>query len=123
MKIEGDFNRDGCVVVRELFDRAWAERMIPILDAARGVHAAMNPETGKPGGNPKSFFHINNTKYFAPGSAELRELLEAAAAHQLHEVFELAVGSPPTFSHFSCWYEPDQDEDGGGWYAPLVFLP
>lgn len=115
MKIEGNFGEDGFVIVRQLFDRAWVERMLPILDAAQATNAEMNPETGKPGGRQKSFFHVNNTKYFPPGSSELRELLESAADEQLHEVFELACGARPTFSHFSCWYEPEQDEAGGGW--------
>ena len=111
------------MIVRQLFDRPRVERMISILDAARETYKTLNPETGKPGGSPKSFFHVNNTKYFAAGSAELRELLEAGADEQLHAVFELAVGGPPTFSHFSCWYEPEQDEDGGGWCVPAVTRP
>ena len=111
------------MVVRQLFDRPWVERMIPILEAARETYRTRNPETGKPGGSPKSFFHVNNTKYFAAGSAELRELLEAGADERLHAVFELAVGAPPTFSHLSCWYEPEQDEDGGGWYVPIATIP
>lgn len=122
MKIEGDFNHDGFVVVRQLFDRAWVERMIPILEAARATYTVLNPETGKPGGAPKSFFHVNNTKYFAPGSDELCELLEAGANEKLHKLFELAVGGPPTFSHFSCWYEPEQDEGGGGWCVQLRLI-
>ena len=122
MRIEGDFAADGFVIVRELFDPAWVERMLPILEAARATHAVENPETGAPGGSPTSFFHVNNTKYFAAGSDELRELLEAAAAEQLHEVFELAVGHAPTFSHLSCWYEPQQDQDGGGWHRDMQYV-
>jgi hypothetical protein len=122
-QIEGNFEDDGFVIVRQLFDRSRVQRMIPILDAARETYRTLNPETGKPDGSPKSFFHVNNTKFFAVGSEELRELLEAGADEQLHAVFELAVGAPPTFSHFSCWYEPEQDEDGGGWYVPATFFP
>ena len=52
MRIEGDFAADGFVIVRELFDPAWVERMLPILEAARAAHAVENPETGAPGGSP-----------------------------------------------------------------------
>ena len=123
LQIEGNFEEDGFVIVRQLFDRSRVERLIRILEDAREMYRTLNPETGEPGGSPKSFFHVNNTKYFAAGSAELRELLEAGADEQLHAVFELAVGAPPTFSHISCWYEPEQDEDGGGWYVLTATFP
>ena len=38
MHIEGDFSRDGFVIIRNLFSREWVQRMLPILASARETY-------------------------------------------------------------------------------------
>ena len=122
MRIEGNFQQDGYVVVRSLFDGAWVERMLPILEAARERFVAQDPESGEPGGDPTSFFHVNNPYYFPEGSPELRELLEAAASEQVASVFRLGCGTEPLFSHLSAWFDPPAEVAGGGWHRDMQYV-
>jgi hypothetical protein len=71
MRIEGDWGRDGILVVRQLFDAGRVARLLDIsnrlLDMLPGRAEA------------KSQFQIHHPKYFAVGSPELHEILEATA--------------------------------------------
>ena len=85
MRVEGDFQRDGCVVARELFSRAFVAQLAAVHEAACALHEWAPTEA--------YFFHVNSV--FEPGSPLLRILLEAAADEGLREVFRLACGVDP----------------------------
>ena len=97
-RYEGDFARDGFLIVRQLFapDRIAALRSV--LDSALEKHTALNPESGEGATAIASFFHLNNPFYFPPGSPQLSLLLEAAADPEIQQLFEHVAGAPPTFS-------------------------
>jgi hypothetical protein len=97
-RYEGDFARDGFLIVRQRFapDRIAALRSV--LSSALQKHATLNPESGAGGATAASFFHINNPFYFPPGSPQLSLLLEAAADPEIQQLFQHVAGAPPTFS-------------------------
>lgn len=66
------------------------------------------------------FFHVNSL--FEAGSPLLRVLLEAAADEGLREVFRLACGMDPTFSHIVAYHEPAEDAAGGGWHRDMQYV-
>ena len=112
MRVEGDFQRDGCVVARELFSRAFVAQLAAVHEAACALHEWAPTEA--------YFFHVNSV--FEPGSPLLRILLEAAADEGLREVFRLACGVDPTFSHIVAYHEPKEETAGGGWHRDMQYV-
>ena len=57
----------------------------------------------------KSLFQIHHPGFFAPGSPELRELLEAVADPQVLElVRDTCNTADPMFSHTSIFFNPEE---------------
>ena len=84
MYVEGDWERDGILIVRELFDAERVDRLLAVAEDLLAKFRTLNPIDGKPASKEaKSLFQIHHPGFFAPGSPELRELLEAVADPQV----------------------------------------
>lgn len=44
MRVEGNFQRDGFVIIRSLFEPDRVQRMLLVLDQLKEKHAAFSPE-------------------------------------------------------------------------------
>ena len=110
MFVEGDWERDGILIVRELFDAERVGRLLAVAEELLHKFRTLNPIDGKPASKEaKSLFQIHHPGFFAPGSPELRELLEAVADPQVLDlVRDTCNTADPMFSHTSIFFNPEE---------------
>ena len=108
MRIEGDWARDGILIVRELFDQPRVARLRAVSEELLEQYRTLNPIDGKPGSqSATSLFQIHHPGFFGAGSPKLREILEAVAdPNMLKLVRETCDTQDPMFSHTSMFFNP-----------------
>lgn len=114
MRVEGDWKRDGILVVRGLFDPQRVERLLAVSEQLLEQYHVLNPIDGNPGpAEATSLFQIHHPGfYFGPeaalGPADLLAILEAVADPA---VLDLVRGTcntaDPMFSHTSIFFNPE----------------
>ena len=109
--IEGDWRRDGYVVVRGLFDPERVAKLKVIAERCLVQHVTCNPENGVPRTpeatlNHTCMRHLNHPGYFAPGTEEFTTLMESIADPQVIELVEGLFKGPCLFRSTSLFSNP-----------------
>jgi hypothetical protein len=95
--IEGDWKRDGYLIVRGLFDAARVEQLLKVSEHCMHQWKLCNPETSKPGSadpdRATSMRHLNHPDYFEGGanSPDFKLLMEAVADPNVLRVAKLCL--------------------------------
>lgn len=121
--LQTQWENEGYVVVRKLFEPARAERLRAIADRILAQWRVENPETGKPGGAPSATVmrHLNHPGYFRQGATGLGELLDAVADPQVLTVAHTILGEEPLFRCTSCFFDPLENSRDGDWHRDSQF--
>jgi hypothetical protein len=125
MRLEGDWRRDGFVVVRGLFSARHVQRLRDTAEACLTQWKKCNPETGQPtprAENATCMRHLNHPGYFRAGSPELLTLLESIAKPELLALVEDCFGMPPLFRSTSLFANPLERSTEGSWHRDQQFL-
>ena len=116
--VEGDWQRDGILVIRNLFDR---QRTRELLDVAAELLETFYSEGSSGSAAATSVFQVHDpSKFFPVGSAQLNTILEAAADPKVVELARSCLQAPgpaavieePLFSHTSIFFNPRDDGAG-----------
>ena len=93
--IEGDWERDGYLIVRNLINAARVERLLAVAERCLMQWKRKNPETGVSGGGDRatSMRHLNHPEYFDGGasSPDFKLLMEAVADPEVQRVARLCL--------------------------------
>jgi hypothetical protein len=127
MELEGDWRRDGYVVVRGLFDAERVAKLRVIAERCLVQHCISNPENGEPRKpedtiNHTCMRHLNHPGYFEPGSAEFVTLMESIADPQVIGLVEELFQGPCLFRSTSLFSNPLGDSQPGAWHRDSQFL-
>lgn len=94
--------------MRELFDAERVARLLAVSEALLAKYRTLNPINGAPGApSSTSLFQIHHPGFFAPGSSELRDILDAVADPSVLELVRDTCNTrDPMFSHTSIFFNP-----------------
>jgi hypothetical protein len=118
------YRRDGCVVVPGLFDAGRVERLLALCDDIRERWLARDPQTGQPGGDPRTathMRHLNHPAYFAGRRELLPEILDACADERVLALLRAAWGEEPLFRCTSLFFNPTGIQQEGSWHRDTQF--
>jgi ectoine hydroxylase-related dioxygenase (phytanoyl-CoA dioxygenase family) len=121
--LQTQWENEGYVVVRNLFDPGRTERLLNIANRILAQWRTENPETGKPGGPPSATVmrHLNHPGYFRQPAPELGELLDAVADPQVLAIARTILGEEPLFRCTSCFFNPLENSRDGDWHRDSQF--
>eukprot|EP01052_Picozoa_sp_SAG31_P029136 SAG31_NODE_2873_length_4972_cov_3.088241_5_plen_349_part_00 len=113
--IDGDWERDGILIVRKLFDSERIQRLQAVADQLLDIF--YRSSDGRQEGATSIFQVHDPSKFFPVGSWQLREILEAAADPKVVELARTCCcGGPaadlsedPLFSHTSIFFNSRDD--------------
>ena len=113
MRVEGDWARDGILVIRELYDPARTARLLDISERLLATFRRSDPMSGGPGSpTATSIFQIHRPEYFPAQGSETLEIMEAAADPGVLSLVEATCDTPdPLFSHTSIFFNPTESRD------------
>ena len=135
LRPEGDWERDGFVVVRSAYGPERTARLCVLservltqckLDGDSPVDGPRPPGTDP--GALTSLRHLNHPRYFAPGSPDFVTLMEAIADQAVLSLVQGMLRSPPVFRVSSLFFNPLLTERQGGpaaegaWHRDCKFL-
>ena len=122
MKVEGDWERDGYVVLRGAYS---ADTVAELLAAAERCwalyetdpHALPAPRAaGKSTANDTCMRHLNHPGYLTPGSRGFRALMEAVADPAVLKQLARMFGNQPLFRSTSLFVNPREMSSEGSWH-------
>ena len=128
MKVEGDWERDGYVVLRGAYS---ADTVAELLAAAEHCwalyetdpHALPAPRAaGKSTANDTCMRHLNHPGYLTPGSRGFRALMEAVADPAVLKQLARMFGNQPLFRSTSLFVNPREKSSEGSWHRDSQFL-
>ncbi len=121
--IATQWERDGYVVVRGLFDLNHMARLQNICYDVLKQWRICNPETGKPGGGPEATVmrHLNHPGYFRENADGLRTLLNAIAYNEVRQVGREILHGEPMFRCTSLFFNPLENSREGNWHRDTQF--
>ena len=128
MKVEGDWERDGYVVVRGAYS---SEAVAALLEVAEhcweqfqlAPHGLQAPRAeGHDASDAHAMRHLNHPGYLAPGSAGFRVLMEAVADPAVLGQLRGMFGSEPLFRSTSLFVQPSRTSAEGSWHRDSQFL-
>ena len=117
------WENEGYVVLRGLFDPERTAQLHKICDAILGQWGINNPEKGKPGGKPDATVmrHLNHPGYFREQAEWLPVLMDAVADEQVLNVARTILGEEPLFRCTSFFFNPLEDSRDGDWHRDSQF--
>ena len=116
--------KEGCVIVRGLFDPARTTQLHMICDRILEQWRVNNPETDKPGGGPEATVmrHLNHRGYFDEGqTAELTLLMDAVADDKVVGTMRAIFNEEPLFRCTSYFFNPLEGGKDGNWHRDSQF--
>ena len=125
LRVEGDWRRDGYVVVRGLFSADRVAQLRHIAEHCITQWKECNPENGQPTANAKNatcMRHLNHPGYFPPRSQVFVALMESIADPDLLSLVEDCLGMPPLFRSTSLFVNPLDSSTDGSWHRDQQFL-
>lgn len=119
------WDREGYLVVRGLFDAARTARLLDISEGIWAQWRRRDAQTGKPGGGPDAtcMRHLNHPDYFLDRpAAHFCELMDAVADELVLGIARAILGQPPLFRCTSFWHNPEQTSQDGNWHRDIQFI-
>ncbi|CAN5683617.1 hypothetical protein BH10CHL1_BH10CHL1_37460 [soil metagenome] len=117
------WENEGYVVLRGLFDPQRSANLRTICDAILEQWRVNSPEKGAPGGGPDATVmrHLNHPGYFTEGRTGLNEVMEAVADPQVLDIARTILGDEPLFRCTSFFFNPLADGRDGNWHRDSQF--
>ncbi len=121
--LKAQWQEQGYVVVRGLFDAERSARLCAIAESILDQWRIRSAENGKPGGddNATVMRHLNHPGYFSHTSDELREMLRAIADPQVLSVGRAILGEEVLFRCTSLFMNPLARSVDGNWHRDSQF--
>ncbi|MEE2657312.1 MAG: phytanoyl-CoA dioxygenase family protein [Candidatus Latescibacterota bacterium] len=118
-----DWKNQGHVIVRGLYPKDLARRLLSVCNECLTQWRAYNPETGEPGGGPDATVmrHLNHPQYHRAQPAQLIELLEATATDAVLDISREILGDDPLFRCTSLFMNPLENSRDGNWHRDSQF--
>lgn len=113
----------GYLVVRNLFDQARTEQLLEICNAILAQWRVENPETGQPGGAADATVmrHLNHSGYFRQHPEWLAVLMDAVADPKVLDIARTILGEEPLFRCTSFFFNPLTGGKDGNWHRDSQF--
>jgi hypothetical protein len=117
------WEQEGYILLRGLFDAGRTERLRAICDAVLAQWRVTNPENGKPGGADDATVmrHLNHPGYFRTNPADLTFLMAAVADPQVLSVARTILSEEPLFRCTSLFFNPLAGGKDGNWHRDSQF--
>jgi ectoine hydroxylase-related dioxygenase (phytanoyl-CoA dioxygenase family) len=117
------WEEEGYVVLREIFDDARTAQLLTITDAILTQWRTENPETGKPGGGPDATVmrHLNHSGYVRRPPNWLPALMDAVADPKILDIARTIMGEEPLFRCTSLFFNPLAGGKDGNWHRDSQF--
>ena len=123
LQLREQWESEGYVVLRGLFDKARTARLRMICDAILEQWRINNPEKDQPGGGLDATVmrHLNHSGYFSEHSAWLGDLLDAVADEKVLNVARTILSDEPLFRCTSFFFNPLANGRDGDWHRDSQF--
>ncbi|MCX6043584.1 MAG: phytanoyl-CoA dioxygenase family protein [Chloroflexi bacterium] len=123
VNLSEQWENEGYVVLRGLFDSQRSATLLKICDAILDQWRVNNPEKGTPGGGPDATVmrHLNHPGYFTEQRAGLSDILDAVADPQVLDIARNILGDEPLFRCTSFFFNPLADGRDGNWHRDSQF--
>lgn len=122
-QLEKQWEEEGYVVVRGLFDPNRTACLRDICLDVLKQWRVCNPEKGEPGGGPESTVmrHLNHPGYFGTGKDGLADLMHAVADEEVLHVVQTILQGKPMFRCTSLFFNPQENSRDGNWHRDTQF--
>eukprot|EP01043_Picozoa_sp_COSAG02_P074963 COSAG02_NODE_15240_length_1191_cov_0.842491_2_plen_218_part_00 len=128
MKVEGDWERDGYVVLRGVYSKETVAELLAVAEHCWALYEtephglqARRP-AGKSTADDHCMRHLNHPGYLEPGSPGFCALMEAVAEPAVLEQLRVMFGCDPLFRSTSLFVNPRVRSTEGSWHRDSQFL-
>jgi len=120
------WRRDGCLVLRKVFDLDRVSRLREVCDHARDVWHAEATSESEPGGfgpNPDEWvlLHLNHPRYHRQSNASLPLLLDAIADPLILDLIGAIMEGDQVFEQANYYVDPASKSRIGKWHRDCQF--
>jgi len=121
--LQKQWQEEGYVVVRGLFDSDTTARLRDICFDVLKQWRVCNSENGEPGGGPESTVmrHLNHPRYFDGHPDELCALMHAIAKPNVLDLGRTILQGEPLFRCTSLFFNPQENSRDGNWHRDTQF--
>lgn len=130
--IEGNWAKDGYLIVRGLLDPVRVEALAALSEKCLRQWKVCNPETGRSGGddNSRSMRHLNHPGYFEGGarSPDFKLLMQTVADPEVLRVASMCIPDSvggPLFRSTTLFFNPEgtaANSREGNWHRDSQFV-
>jgi ectoine hydroxylase-related dioxygenase (phytanoyl-CoA dioxygenase family) len=123
-ELSRQWQMEGYVLVRGLFDAAESARLLEISDHARREWSECDASVGRSVDNDAaaSMRHLNHPAYFRDHREMLVTLLDACADPRLLDVARAVFADEPEFYCTTYWFNPRGKSRNGNWHRDPQFV-
>ncbi len=119
---DGDWERDGYLVVRGAIDGERVEALRAVAERVRERYLDAEPDSGWPGDpNANSIFAVHRPEFHAGAPEGLADLLALGADPRIVGTLTRLFGAPAVFRNALLWCNPQEASSPGHWHRDTQY--